>query len=64
MAGMNVPIAKPKGSKKLKDWESRTLVFIGTPYSEVESGVVGGVIGCTVELKLVLHSHGHNIKSR
>ncbi|KAB2597220.1 microfibrillar-associated protein 1-like [Pyrus ussuriensis x Pyrus communis] len=23
MAGMNVPIAKPKGSKKLKDWESR-----------------------------------------
>uniref|UniRef100_A0A5B7C622 Putative microfibrillar-associated protein 1-like n=1 Tax=Davidia involucrata TaxID=16924 RepID=A0A5B7C622_DAVIN len=23
MAGMNKPIAKPKGSKKLKDWESR-----------------------------------------
>ncbi|GMY34988.1 microfibrillar-associated protein 1-like isoform X1 [Fagus crenata] len=23
MAGMNAPIAKPKGSKKLKDWESR-----------------------------------------
>lgn len=23
MAGMNVPIAKPKGSKKLKDWDSR-----------------------------------------
>ncbi|KAH0987298.1 hypothetical protein GBA52_014475 [Prunus armeniaca] len=23
MAGMNTPIAKPKGSKKLKDWESR-----------------------------------------
>ncbi|XP_031275721.1 microfibrillar-associated protein 1-like [Pistacia vera] len=24
MAGMNAPIAKPKGSKKLKDWESRS----------------------------------------
>jgi len=23
MAGMNATIAKPKGSKKLKDWESR-----------------------------------------
>ncbi|KAH9602106.1 hypothetical protein KSS87_001855 [Heliosperma pusillum] len=23
MAGMNKPIAKPKGSKKLKDWEQR-----------------------------------------
>lgn len=23
MAGMNAPIAKPKGSKKIKDWESR-----------------------------------------
>lgn len=23
MAGMNAPIAKPKGSKKLKDWETR-----------------------------------------
>ncbi|CAH2057036.1 unnamed protein product [Thlaspi arvense] len=23
MAGMNAAIAKPKGSKKLKDWESR-----------------------------------------
>ncbi|KAK7841449.1 microfibrillar-associated protein 1 [Quercus suber] len=23
MAGMNAPIAKPKGSKKLKHWESR-----------------------------------------
>ena len=23
MAGMNAPIAKPKGSKKFKDWEPR-----------------------------------------
>jgi len=23
MAAMNAPIVKPKGSKKLKDWESR-----------------------------------------
>ncbi|CAN1246203.1 hypothetical protein LINGRAPRIM_LOCUS3123 [Linum grandiflorum] len=23
MAGMNAPIEKPKGSKKLKDWETK-----------------------------------------
>jgi len=23
MAGMNAPIAKPKGSKKLKDWDAK-----------------------------------------
>jgi len=23
MAGMNAPIAKPKGSKKLKDWDTK-----------------------------------------
>ncbi|BBG98203.1 microfibrillar-associated protein-related protein [Prunus dulcis] len=44
MAGMNTPIVKPKGSKKLKDWESRlaaqgTAIGLGSKLVEDLLGV-------------------------
>lgn len=35
MAAMNAPIAKPKGSKKLKDWESRWIWSSEIMYEDI-----------------------------
>lgn len=39
MAGMSAPIAKPKGSKKLKDWETRWTFWLPKGLANAEQAL-------------------------